>query len=93
MPLNHKKERCRAKAKAKAKAKATRTSFFFGLDVFFGVWLFPFFYLVTLAILLSIVGQWQLIRTGPNVCCVPVLIRAKDPFPRTDAIYLARIRI
>jgi hypothetical protein len=35
MPLNHKKERCRAKAKAKAKAKAIRTSFSFGLDVFF----------------------------------------------------------
>jgi hypothetical protein len=35
MPLNHKKERCRAKAKAKGKAKAIRTSFFFGLDVFF----------------------------------------------------------
>jgi hypothetical protein len=37
MPLNHKKERYRAKAKAKAKAKAIPTSFFFGLDVFFGV--------------------------------------------------------
>jgi hypothetical protein len=35
MPLNHEKERCRAKAKAKA--KSIRTSFFFGLDVFFGV--------------------------------------------------------
>jgi hypothetical protein len=35
MPLNHEKERCRAKAKAKA--KAIRTSFFFGLEVFFGV--------------------------------------------------------
>jgi hypothetical protein len=31
MPLNHGKERCRAKA------KAIRTSFFIGLDVFFGV--------------------------------------------------------
>jgi hypothetical protein len=73
MPLNHEKERCRAKAKAKAKVKAIRTSFFFGLDVFFGVaYLFlssnigHFFF--------SIIGQWQLIRTGPNVCCVPVLI-------------------
>jgi hypothetical protein len=35
MPLNHEKERCRAKAKAKANKKAIRTSFFFGLDVFF----------------------------------------------------------
>ncbi len=33
-----------------------------------------FFYLVTLAFFLSIFGQWQLIQTGPNVCCVPVLI-------------------
>ncbi len=41
--------------------------------MFFGVAL-SFFYLVTLAIFLSIVGQWQLIQTGPNVCCVPVLI-------------------
>jgi hypothetical protein len=37
MPFNHEKERCRAKAKAKANQKAIRTSFFFGLDVFFGV--------------------------------------------------------
>ena len=50
MPLNHYKERCRAKAKAKAKVKAIRTSFFFGLDVFFGV--AYLFYLVTLAIFL-----------------------------------------
>jgi hypothetical protein len=36
MPLNHEKK-VEQKAKAKAKAKAIRTSFFFDLDVFFGV--------------------------------------------------------
>ena len=52
-----------------------------------------------LAIFLSIFGQRQLIRTGPNVCCVLVpnsgnAVRAgssDEPRsrPRTDAIYLA----
>jgi hypothetical protein len=67
MPLTIKKERCRAKE------KAIRTSFF-GLDVFFGVAVS--FYLsseIGLFFFPSF-GQWQLIRTGPNICCVPVPI-------------------
>jgi hypothetical protein len=39
MPLIIKKKGVEQKAKAKAKVKAIRASFF-GLDVFFGVWLY-----------------------------------------------------
>jgi hypothetical protein len=67
-------QHCSSKAEfTKAKVKAIRTSFF-DLDVFFGVWLSLSFFLEKLAFFLPIFGQWQLIRTGPNVCCVPVLI-------------------
>jgi len=45
-----KKKRCKSESKSKSKSKAIRTSFFFGLDVFFGV--AYLFYLVTLAIFL-----------------------------------------
>jgi hypothetical protein len=37
MPLNHGKKGVEQKQKQKANQKAIRTSFFFGLDVFFGV--------------------------------------------------------
>ena len=64
------------------------------------VWLSLSFYHSKLAIFFSYL-YWprQPIRTGPNVCCVPVLIggnavragSSNEPRsrPRTDAIYLA----
>ncbi len=36
--------------------------------------MWPIFFYPVLAIFFSIAGQRQLIRTGPSVCCVPVLI-------------------
>jgi hypothetical protein len=98
MPLTIKKERCRAKEKAKAKAKAIRTFFLWLRCVLWCGYLFLSF-IVKLASSFHLYGQWQLIRTGPNVCCVPVLISGNavragssdEPRsrPQTDAIYLA----
>ena len=63
------------------------------------VWLSLSFCHSKLAIFFSIYLARQLIRTGPSVCCVPVLISGNavrdgssdEPRsrPRTDAIYLA----
>ncbi len=63
----------------------------------------PIFLYPSMAIFLFLPVARQLIRTGPNVCCVPVLIMVtqsgSDPaarhgsVPRTDAILIARIRI
>jgi hypothetical protein len=95
-PLTIEKERCRAKQKQKQKQKQSGP-FFFGLDVFFGVAISFFHSKIGLSF--PSFGQWQLIRIGPNVCCVPVLISgivvragsSDEPRSRTrtDAIYLA----
>jgi hypothetical protein len=98
MPLTIEKERCRAKAKAKAKAKAIQTSFLWLRCVLWCGYLFLSF-IVKLAFSFPSFGQWQLIRTGSNSCCVPVLVSGNkvragssdEPRSRpwTDAIYLA----
>jgi hypothetical protein len=69
MPLTIKKKGVEQKQKQKQKQFGP---LFFGLDVFFGVWLSLSIFLVKLAFFFPSFGQWQLIRTGPNVCCVPV---------------------
>ncbi len=69
MPLTIKKKGVKQKQKQKQFGPL-----FFGLDVFFGEWLSLSIFPSKIGLFLSIFGQWQLIRTGPNVCCVPVLI-------------------
>jgi hypothetical protein len=102
MPLTIKKKGVEQKAKAKAKAKAIQTFFLWLKCV---LWCGCLFLSVKVNWPFSFpsYGQWQLIQTGPNVCCVPVPISGNavrvgssdEPRsrPRTVAIYLARIRI
>ncbi len=96
MPLTIEKERCRAKAKAKA--KAIRTFFLWLRCVLWCGYLFLSF-ILNWPLSFPSFCRWQMIRTGPNVCCVPVLISGNavragssdEPRsrPLTDAIYLA----
>ncbi len=100
MPLTIQKKG--VEQKAKAKANAIWTFFLWHRCVLRCGCLFLSF-IVKLAFFFPSFGQWQLIQTGPNVCCVPVLISGNavragssdEPRsrPRTDAIYLTRIRL
>ncbi len=80
MPLDHGKERCRAKAKAKAKAKANAKANKKKQSGLLFLWLrcvllgWPIFLYPNMAIFFSLPVARQPIRTGPNVCCVPVPI-------------------
>jgi hypothetical protein len=72
MPLTIKNKGVEQKQKQKQKQFGP---FFLGLDVFFGVWLsLSIFHSKIGLFSFHLYGQWQLIRTCPNVCCVPVPI-------------------